>query len=105
MTNPSPKILEWLHKLSSDENGSPSSKRIIGILSSLALIFVLIYSSLHETKPVNDTIVNAVALLAFGCLGLTSVDKFTALKKQIKEGISNNTTTEASETPVENTNN
>ena len=52
MTNPAPKILEWLHKLASDANGSPSSKRVIGILSSLALIFVLIYSSLHETKPV-----------------------------------------------------
>jgi uncharacterized BrkB/YihY/UPF0761 family membrane protein len=91
MTNPIPKILEWLHKLASDENGSPSSKRVIGILSSLALIFVLIYSSLHETKPVNDTIVNAVALLAFGCLGLSSVDKFTAIKKQIKEATSNKT--------------
>ena len=91
MTNPIPKILEWLHKLASDENGSPSSKRVIGILSSLALIFVLIYSSLHETKPVNDTIVNAVALLAFGCLGLSSVDKFTAIKKQIKDATSNKT--------------
>lgn len=100
MTNPAPKILEWLHKLASDENGSPSSKRVIGILSSLALIFVLIYSSLHETKPVNDTIVNAVALLAFGCLGLSSVDKFTAIKKQIKEATSNKT-----EDAAENTTN
>lgn len=100
MTNPAPKILEWLHKLASDENGSPSSKRVIGILSSLALIFVLIYSSLHETKPVNDTIVNAVALLAFGCLGLSSVDKFTAIKKQIKEATSNKT-----EDAAENTQN
>ena len=100
MTNPIPKILEWLHKLASDENGSPSSKRVIGILSSLALIFVLIYSSLHETKPVNDTIINAVALLAFGCLGLSSVDKFTAIKKQIKEATSNKT-----EDAAENTQN
>ena len=105
MSNPIPKILEWLHKLASDENGSPSSKRVIGILSSLALIFVLIYSSIHEIKPLNDTIVNAVALLAFGCLGLSSVDKFTAIKKQIKEATSNNTTTETSEAPVKNTQN
>jgi hypothetical protein len=97
MTNPTPKILEWLHKLASDENGSPSSKRVIGIFSSLALIFVLIYSSLREAKPVDDTIVNAVALLAFGCLGLSSVDKFTAIKKQIKDATSNKTTDEAAE--------
>ena len=100
MSNPIPKILEWLHKLASDENGSPSSKRVIGILSSLALIFVLIYSSIHEIKPLNDTIVNAVALLAFGCLGLSSVDKFTAIKKQIKEATSNKT-----EDAAENTTN
>jgi hypothetical protein len=98
MTNPFPKILEWLHKLASDENGSPSSKRVIGILASLSLIFVLIYSSLKKTDIIlNDTIINAVALLAFGCLGLSSVDKFTAIKKQIKEGTSN--------TPTENTTN
>jgi|GEM_PF-1873827 hypothetical protein len=102
MTNPIPKILEWLHKLASDENGSPSSKRVIGILSSLALIFVLIYTSLKKTDIIlNDTIINAVALLAFGCLGLSSVDKFTAIKKQIKDATSNKTTDEA----VENTQN
>jgi hypothetical protein len=95
MSNPFPKILEWVHKLASDENGSPSSKRVIGILASLSLIFVLIYSSLHKNDIVlNDTIINAVALLAFGCLGLSSVDKFTALKKQVKEGTSNKTTEE-----------
>lgn len=100
MKNPSSKILTWLHNLASDENGSPSSKRVIGILAGLSLIFVLTYSSLQKNDIVlNDTIINAVALLAFGCLGLSSVDKFTAIKKQIKEGTSNTTT----ETPVENT--
>ena len=102
MKNPSSKILTWLHNLASDENGSPSSKRVIGILAGLSLIFVLIYSSLQKNDIVlNDTIINAVALLAFGCLGLSSVDKFTAIKKQIKDATSNKTTDEA----VENTQN
>ena len=30
-------------------------------------------------------LVQAVALLAFGCLGLSSADKFIATKKQIKD--------------------
>ena len=30
-----------------------------------------------------DSLVNAVALLAFGALGLSSVDKFTGMKDQI----------------------
>jgi hypothetical protein len=82
------KFLEWLHKVASDSHGLPSSKRVVGILSSLALIFVLIYSSINESHDVNDTIVNAVALLAFGCLGLSSVDKFTIMKKDIAKATS-----------------
>ena len=39
-----------------------------------------------ETAPSSD-LVNAVALLAFGCLGLTSVDKFTKAKKDVKETV------------------
>jgi hypothetical protein len=33
-------------------------------------------------------LVDAVALLAFGCLGLSSVDKFTNTKKKIKDATS-----------------
>jgi hypothetical protein len=32
-----------------------------------------------------DSLVNAVALLAFGALGLSSVDKFTATKSKKQE--------------------
>jgi hypothetical protein len=39
----------------------------------------------HDIKP-SDSLINAVALLAFGCLGLSSVDKFTAIKKQDEIG-------------------
>ena len=52
-------------------------------LSLCITLYVNSYSH-GDIKP-SDTLVNAVALLAFGCLGLSSVDKFTALKKDIKE--------------------
>jgi hypothetical protein len=34
----------------------------------------------------SSVLVNAVALLAFGCLGLSSFDKFTAMKKDVAIG-------------------
>jgi ABC-type transport system involved in cytochrome c biogenesis permease subunit len=80
------KIINWISGLFKDESGSPSSKRFVGIISGLSLCITLYVNSYShgDIKP-SDTLVNAVALLAFGCLGLSSVDKFTALKKDIKE--------------------
>jgi ABC-type transport system involved in cytochrome c biogenesis permease subunit len=80
------KIINWVSGLFKDESGSPSSKRFVGIIAGLSLCITLYVNSYShgDIKP-SDTLVNAVALLAFGCLGLSSVDKFTALKKDIKE--------------------
>lgn len=80
------KIINWISGLFKDESGSPSSKRFVGIMAGLSLCVTLYVNSYSngEIKP-SDSLVNAVALLAFGCLGLSSVDKFTALKKDIKE--------------------
>jgi ABC-type transport system involved in cytochrome c biogenesis permease subunit len=80
------KIINWISGLFKDESGSPSSKRFVGVMSGLSLCVTLYVNSYSngEIKP-SDSLVNAVALLAFGCLGLSSVDKFTALKKDIKE--------------------
>jgi ABC-type transport system involved in cytochrome c biogenesis permease subunit len=80
------KIINWISGLFKDESGSPSSKRFVGIIAGLSLCITLYVNSYShgDIKP-SDTLVNAVALLAFGCLGLSSVDKFTALKKDIKE--------------------
>ena len=79
------KIINWISGLFKDESGSPSSKRFVGIIAGLSLCITLYVNSYShgDIKP-SDTLVNAVALLAFGCLGLSSVDKFTALKKDIK---------------------
>lgn len=80
------KIINWASGLFKDESGSPSSKRFVGIIAGLSLCVTLYVNSYShgDIKP-SDTLVNAVALLAFGCLGLSSVDKFTSLKKNIKD--------------------
>jgi len=57
-------------ELVSDESERVSSKRVAGLLCVLSLVVTLF------VKPSNE-LVNAVSLVAFGTLGLTSIDKFT----------------------------
>jgi hypothetical protein len=82
------KIINWITGLFKDEKGSPSSKRFIGILCGITLCITLYVNSYThgDIKPA-DTLVNAVAMLAFGCLGLASVDKIWGKKEgENKEG-------------------
>lgn len=62
--------MEFWRELVSDESERISSKRVSGLLCVLALVITLV------AKPSNE-LVNAVSLVAFGTLGLTSIDKFT----------------------------
>ena len=64
-------------------NGGISSKRFIGLLCSLSLIISLFVSTLSCGKysPPN-ILVETIGLLAFGTLGLTSVDFFYKQKKE-----------------------
>jgi len=70
------KIINWITGLFKDEKGSPSSKRFIGILCGITLCITLYANSFTngDVKP-SESLVNAVAMLAFGCLGLSSIDK------------------------------
>ena len=79
------KIINWIAGLFKDEKGSPSSKRFIGILCGITLCITLYANSYThgDIKPA-DTLVNAVAMLAFGCLGLASVDKIWGKKDNDK---------------------
>jgi hypothetical protein len=70
------KVKNWFSGLLRDEKGTPSSKRFVGIVAGLSLPIAL-FINLFTEYPVDHTIVNTVGLLAFGCLGLSSVDKFT----------------------------
>lgn len=78
-------LRKWIVGLFSDEKGTASSKRFVGIVCSLTLCGTLYHSSfsLTETTP-PSALVDTVALLAFGCLGLTSIDKFIATKNNLK---------------------
>ena len=69
----------------SDEAGNVSSKRFVGIVAGLSLCITLYVNSYShgDIKPA-DTLVNAVAMLAFGCLGLASVDKIWGKKSNNK---------------------
>jgi hypothetical protein len=80
------KFYKWIGGLFKDENGSPSSKRFVGIMCAIALCATMYHNSFStvDVAPA-PYLVQAVALLAFGCLGLSSADKFIATKKQIKD--------------------
>jgi hypothetical protein len=71
----------WVAGLFSDEKGTASSKRFVGVVCSLTLCATLYHNSFTtvDIAP-SSSLVDAVALLAFGCLGLTSIDKFVAAK-------------------------
>jgi hypothetical protein len=66
----------WLGGLFKDEKGVPSSKRFVGLMCAIALCVTMYHNSFStvEVAPA-PYLVDAVALLAFGCLGLASVDK------------------------------
>jgi hypothetical protein len=76
----------FLKSLLQDEKGSVSSKRLAGLLCVIFLNATLLANSFShgDIKPA-ESLVNAVSLLAFGCLGLSSIDKYTKMKSDIKQ--------------------
>lgn len=70
-----------IRSLFSDEHGVVSMKRLCGLLCTVTLCAVLYENSFTEQHIApSNTIVDAVAMLAFGCLGLSSVDKIWGKK-------------------------
>jgi hypothetical protein len=78
------KVINWICGLLRDERGEPSSKRFVGITAGLSLPIAL-FINLFTEYPVEPTLVNAVAALAFGALGLASVDKIWGNKNKNQE--------------------
>ncbi len=76
------KLLSFIKGVVSDERGEVSSKRVCGIICTLILCATLFANQFTDEhiKP-SDTLVDCVTALAFGCFGLTSIDKFTNIKK------------------------
>jgi len=75
------KIINWISGLLRDERGEPSSKRFVGVISGLSLPTAL-FINLYTDHPVEPSLVNAVAALAFGALGLASIDKIWGKKTE-----------------------
>jgi hypothetical protein len=88
-------ISKWAAGLFKDETGTPSSKRFVGIACALTLCITMYHNSFTTTDIAPaQYLVDAVALLAFSTLGLSSVDKFVKAKKDI-----NSATSKTEETP------
>jgi hypothetical protein len=59
-----------------DETGKLSMKRVCGLLCTLALCVTMYHNSFSPVDQApSNILVEAVAALAFGCLGLSTVDK------------------------------
>jgi len=72
------KLLSGIKEMLSDEKGRVSSKRFVGIICGLTLCITLYENSfLQDNITPSNALVESVAALAFGCLGLASIDKYT----------------------------
>ena len=70
-----------LASLFSDENGNISMKRLCGLLCTIALCVTMYHNSFAPAEQApSPVLVDSVALLAFGCLGLSSIDKIWGKK-------------------------
>jgi len=84
-------LFTWIGGIFKDETGSPSSKRVVGIIAGVTLCITMYHNSFTtvDIAPA-EYLVDAVALLAFGCLGLASVDKIFGKKvgsEEVKDEI------------------
>lgn len=77
------KFILFLGGLFKDENGQFSMKRLCGLICTITLCATLYVNSFTETHFVPSTpLIDAVALLAFGCLSLTSAEKIMKKKEE-----------------------
>lgn len=77
------KLFSWFSGLLKDETGTPSSKRFIGIVAGLSLCITLFANQFTEQHIAPaPTLIQAVAALAFGALGLASADKIWGKKDE-----------------------
>lgn len=72
---------QFIKSLFSDENGVISMKRLCGLLCTIALCTTMYLDSFTAATAPSSVLVESVALLAFGCLGLATADKIFGKKK------------------------
>lgn len=76
-------ILNFIGGFFSSKPESPSMKRLCGLLCTIFLCYTMYENSKTDehTQP-SIPLVESVALLAFGCLGLTSAEVIMKKKKE-----------------------
>lgn len=80
------KFVSFIGGLFKDEKGSVSMKRLCGLVCTITLCATLYVNSFTESHFAPSTpLVDAVALLAFGTLGLTSIEKVMKKKEDSSE--------------------
>jgi hypothetical protein len=63
------------------EGSEPSSKRFVGIIGAITLFGTLFANSFsHLEQAPSESLVNAVALLSFGALGITGAERIFGKK-------------------------
>jgi len=68
------------------EGNEPSSKRFVGILGAITLFGTLFANSFsHLEQAPSEALVNAVALLSFGALGITGAERIFSKKSNNQE--------------------
>jgi hypothetical protein len=68
------------------EGNEPSSKRFVGILGAITLFGTLFANSFsHLEQAPSESLVNAVALLSFGALGITGAERIFSKKENNNE--------------------
>jgi hypothetical protein len=81
-------IISPIKEIISDENNRLSSKRVVGIMCSIFLCVTLYQNSFSEEHIAPSVpLVEVVGALAFGCLGLSSIDKFTLRNKKTEDNV------------------
>lgn len=79
------KIISAIREILSDETSRLSSKRVVGIMCAIFLCVTLYQNSFSEAHIApSNILVETVGAVIFGCLGLSSVDKFINSKKAVE---------------------
>jgi hypothetical protein len=77
------KLLSAIREILSDETNRLSSKRVVGIVCAITLCITMYKNSFSDEHIAPSAIlVETVGAVTFGCLGLSSVDKFIKAKKE-----------------------
>ena len=68
-------VKKYLHELISDQNGSPSTKRLIIILCTILMATGYI-ANLFWDYTVEEFMFNSIMYIVIGGMGITGVEKF-----------------------------